>query len=245
MVREINEGYMPLWHEHDPRIPPLGRVAAAHIEQTPDGNLNVIGIVEEFERGDVIPFNPARRMFLRSNSDDRIHISFDRSYRDAKSLALIRDIGAILRSAPQPEAKKALEPLSVLVLTGTFVAGNIASGFIKEIGSDGYKLLKEKLRLLLARRKAKKRPYALRFSAFVGLDVRTIEVDFIVSDPTTEALERLFHSHLAAADSILIDYLRKYPEVQRVVFDATEAKLRFSYAVRSDCVPFFTSPGGA
>jgi hypothetical protein len=242
MAHEINEGYMPLWHEHDPRVPPFGRVVEAHVEETTDGELKLIGVVEEFERGDSIPYDPSRQMFMRSNADGRLHITFDRSYRDTRSLALIRDIAAILGTQPQPEAKKALEPLSILVLTGTFVAGGIASGFFKEVGSDGYKALKDKIRLALARRKAKKKPYLFRFSALVGLEDRTVEVDFLLTEPTTEALERLFHSHLAVADSMLIDYLRTQPEVQRVVFDASGPKLEFSYAVRSDCVPLFLRP---
>jgi hypothetical protein len=235
---------MPVWHEHDPRIPPLGRVAEAHIEEIPDGQLSLIGTIEEFERGDVVPYDSSRRMFLRSVDVDRLHIAYDRSYRDPVSQALIRDIGILLGTESQAEVKKALEPLSVLVLYGTFAAGGIASGFFKEIGSDGYKALKEKMKLLLARRKAKRKPFVFRFSAIVGLDHRTIEVDFIISNPTTESLERLFHSHLAAADSCLIDYLRTNPEVQRVVFDASGEAVEFSYAVRSDAVPFFAKPGG-
>jgi len=245
MASDINAGYMPLWIEHDPRLAPVGRVVEAHIEPQPDGELALIGTIEEFESTDRIPFDPDRKMFIRSLDGLGLYLAYDRSYRDAISLALIEDIGKILGTTPQPEAKKALEPLSVLVLTGAFILGEISSGFLKQVGADGYKLLKAKLQLLLARRRAKKEPYIFRFSAMTSIDQRTVEVDFLISGATSDSLERPFHVHLAAADSMLIDYLPTHPEVQRVVFDATGAKLAFVFAVRSDAVPFFQRPAGA
>ncbi len=244
MARDINEGYMPLWEEHDPRLPPLGRVMEAHVEPLPDGELALVGVLELFDRGDQIPFDPSRRMFMRSVTGP-LQVTFDRSYQDDKSLALIKDIAAILGTTPQPEEKKALEPLSILVLAGSFVLGGIATGFFKEIGADAYKLLKDKLKLLFALRRAKKQPYVFRFVAYVNAEGRTIEADFLISRPETEALERLFHAHLAEADTFLMRYAREHPQVQRVVFDAGETSLRFSYAVRSDAVPFFGEGTGA
>lgn len=154
MVADINSGYMPFWDNHDPRLPPLGRVAEARLEDDDSpGELRVVGVVEIFEPGDQIPFNSSRKMFMRSTDPERLTLSFDRSYRDATSQALIRDIGDLLNSDPTPEVKKAVDPLSVLTIAGTFIAGGISGGFLKELGADGYEALKEKLKLLLARRK--------------------------------------------------------------------------------------------
>jgi hypothetical protein len=239
MVAQINTGYMPLWHEHDPRVPPMGRVAKAYLQEESHGETSVIGEIELFEPHENIPYDPSRRMFIESAPQAGLQLSFDRSYRDPISQALIQDISDIFGNAAQASLKKAFEPVSILELVGSFVLGGISAGFLKEIGADSYKLLKEKIKLLLARRKEKKKAYVFRFVAIISLDQREVEVDLLVSSPSIDALERLFHSHLAAADKSLLDLLPRHPEIQRVVFDASGPKLQFQYAVRSDAVPFF------
>ncbi|HEY9152739.1 MAG TPA: hypothetical protein VIN60_07630 [Anaerolineales bacterium] len=55
-VRSINQQYMPMGVEHDPRIPPIGRILSAHIEELEDGEYAVDGIAEMFESDKDIEF---------------------------------------------------------------------------------------------------------------------------------------------------------------------------------------------
>src|SRR6266571_15652 len=62
MVQQINSCYLPMGLEHDPRVPPIGRVSSAQVVRLEDGEWAVDGDVEIFEEGDHIPFGvDARR----------------------------------------------------------------------------------------------------------------------------------------------------------------------------------------
>ena len=245
MVQNVNAGYLPLWNNHDPRLPPLGRVVDARIVNENDGHASVWGTIEVFEAGEAFPFDTKRTMLQREPPADEILISFDRSYRDAKSQALLADLGALLRTRPQAEAKKALEPLSVLGIVGVFLLGQISIGFLGKVGTDVYDQVIKKLGLLFGRRRADGEPYVFRFVALVPSRNSFVEVELFANDPTTESMHRLFAEHLARADGYMMQYVPDHPEIQRVVFDASGPDLIFSFAVRSDCVPYFRGPTGA
>ena len=52
LVEQINNSYMPMGVEHDPRIPPIGRIISAKLIKRDDGSYAVEGISEIFEEGD-------------------------------------------------------------------------------------------------------------------------------------------------------------------------------------------------
>jgi len=54
LVDLVNKQYTPMGIEHDPRIPPVGRVLSAHIEELEDGEFAVDGIAEVFEEGELL-----------------------------------------------------------------------------------------------------------------------------------------------------------------------------------------------
>src|SRR5436305_4150687 len=136
-VEDIRSSYIPLWVEHDPRIPPRGRISDAYVKTLADGEIAVVGVIEEFDRHEISPFDNSRQMKIADTTEDLI-LEFDRSYQDVRSAALIQDIADLLGSKPQPHVKKALIPISVLTLAGKFEIGGIAAGFTKKVGEVIY-----------------------------------------------------------------------------------------------------------
>jgi hypothetical protein len=240
-ARQAKEAYLPLWTDHDPRIPPRGRVIDAYVQPQSDGELALIGVVEEFERGLSPPLDTAREMKIDKLPVDLL-VGVDRSYRDKTSQALLNDLVAILHVPIRPESKKALEPLSVLTLAAKAALGGIAAGFAARLGEDLYEQVKKKLALLLARRRQKNDDFVFRYRAEIVVSGHVVEIDFLATAPTEAQIDRIFKSHLATADAKLMSYLPAHPEVRRVVFDASGPDLKFAYAIRSDVYPIFDEP---
>lgn len=239
LVQDIKTAYIPLWVEHDPRIPPRGRVVDAWIKKLEDGESGVVAVIEEFEVGETPVFDGARRMKIGEAECD-LSIRFDRTYRDRQSRALIADLATLLKVAAKQESKKSAEPISVLTFIAKAALGKIAETFWSGLSDETYKAVKAKLGILFRNRRKKSDDYIFRYRCVVIVGGREVEVDFLATAPSDERIERIFKQHLAAADKILQEYLPEHPEIARVVFDAGGAELKFSFAVRTDAVPVYS-----
>ncbi len=56
MVESLNRSYLPVGVEHDPRVPPIGRVISAEVRKRDDGEFEVAAEIEMFEPGDRVSF---------------------------------------------------------------------------------------------------------------------------------------------------------------------------------------------
>ena len=241
MADDLKSDWLPLWYEHDPRIPPSGRVIDGYLEELEDGELALVGIVEQFEAHDVLPFDNSRAMkIVRAPAE--VTVEFDRSYRDRKSQALIVDLANLLGTEARSQAKKAHEPLSILTLTVQATLGGIVGAVAKTVTDDIWLKLKKKISLALVRRRDKGKEYVFQWRFVVIVGGREIEVDLLATAPSESQLDRIFHRHLAATDAILLAWLPKHPEIRRVVFDVGGTEPRFSYALRSDVVTIYDGP---
>ena len=214
LVEHMNSRCIPIWIQHDPRIPPAGRCIRAEVQTLPDGELAVVGEAEIWEAGDAVPFLPNRRMPLGEPDDDRPFVSFDRSLSDEATLQDLREIERLIGCHARSELKKAVDPLTVLTIGGTFVGCAIANGFLKQLGADAYKTLKEKLKGVFRRRREAAMyidnpPENLFiFKAFVQDEKGKCSVETIITNPSDEDIERFFPSGLQKLDSILPALLR-------------------------------------
>jgi hypothetical protein len=91
-VRLVNQQYTPMGVEHDPRIPPVGRVLSAHIKELEDGEFAVDGIAEIFEQGQEIEFKDDGREIPIEEFGRRLSISPDRSYREPEDEQLLEEL---------------------------------------------------------------------------------------------------------------------------------------------------------
>src|SRR4030065_241004 len=124
LVTHINTAYLPVGIEHDPRIPPVGRIASAEIKELEDGEYAVDAILDIFESGDIIELTDSKRLLpIHENIVGELHISYDRNFRNAEDQILIKEIGELFDARPQEEMKKALDPITVLTIGGAFLRG--------------------------------------------------------------------------------------------------------------------------
>jgi hypothetical protein len=238
MVRQINLQCIPMGLEHDPRIPPQGRVLSAGIQQLEDGEYAVRGVIQQFEPGDEIELvEDGREIPLHEHSDGSIHLTYDRSYKTLQDQELLKQLAKISGAQLHEEAKKSLDPLSTLAVAGKFVLGEIASGLLKRIGSDGWDAFKGKLGDLLARRKEAGQENLLTFECIVPVDDHRVSVEVHLSNPSREDVHAFFEEGLKLLDVGLAPFLNSSPHLRRLVIQYEQDKMLVKFGVRKDAVP--------
>jgi hypothetical protein len=237
MATQINTSYIPLGTNHDPRIPPHGRLISARIEVLEDGETALWAIGDIFEPGDIVPFlDDGREVPLSGVFGDQLHLVFDRTFNDEASWTAIKELSNILGNEPQIEGKKALEPISVLALAGTFALGGIAAGFLKKIGSDIADAVTGRLKRLIVRdHEDSERLFSVRI--YLEHDGRPIETEVIVTNPKPEELEFLLSEGLQRLDVLTQVTLKEFPETKRMVFELKNGEITFSFGIRRDAFP--------
>lgn len=237
LVAHINAAFIPLWTEHDPRIPPHGRVTDAAIRRRADGEYEVTATLETFEAEDDDSLMPdGKEMIRHAASVNGLTILYGWEHQNTGDQADIDAIAEVLRSKPSYHAKKAADPINIVTIAGAFILGGIASGFLKEIGSDGWKLLKTKLASLLSRdRRSNER--LLSFQLEVEIDGQLVDINVIHTNPTSTDIDEFLESGLAELDKIIPIYLENQVGIRRLVFEAKGKDLQVNFAVRKDCRP--------
>lgn len=239
LVERINSDYIPMGIEHDPRVPPKGRLVSARLVRLEDGEHGVEAIGEIFEAGDGTEMvSDGREIPLSKLEDGRLHIEFDRSYSDQEDQDIINEIGRLFSSKPREEIKKALDPLSILTIGGAFVLGAIATGFAKSMGSDAYDSLKAKTKKLLRKRKRDKGQEALLIFRFhVRTNDQDIEVEAILSNPSDEDIDAFFSSGMEQIDSWVSRHFDPSIGMRRITAEYANRELRLIFGVRKDAFP--------
>jgi hypothetical protein len=209
----------------------------------PDGELAVVAYGEMWEPGDSVPFLADRKMPLGHPGHDKPFLRFDRGFADQVDASTCDEVEALIGSRPHIEVKKALDPLAILTLGGTFLAGAIANGFIGAMTTDAYNALKERTKKFFQRRReavAAQRGIAeslFVFKAFVKDGEGFCVVDVIITDPTDDDLDRFFKHGLHRLDEELEKALKDRRQIQRIVIGVEGREFKIKYGVRSDAVP--------
>jgi hypothetical protein len=117
--------------------------------------------------GQLPPLTADREMLVHTFPLDRITIVRDRSYRHADDVAILDDLARDLSIGIEVLEKKALEPLSVLLLAVTGASALFVGGFLNKMGGDAWDYLKPKIAQLLARRRIDQPEYLFVFEVQV------------------------------------------------------------------------------
>lgn len=240
MVFQINNRYIPMGIEHDPRIPPQGRIVSAKLEQLSDGEYGVVGQVEIFQFSFDVPFeNSDRKMPVRSFDDAGIYLLYDRTYRNEEDQAKLNELSILVSGHLQEEHKKALEPLSVLTLAGMFIAGAFFSGFFNQFGADVYEKFKYELKKLIAKKRKSVDETLFVFQAIIKRNDYFISVETIVTNPNDSDIDFLLLQGLNQLDKIVPPLIESSHDMSRFVFECSNGKIKLKFGVRNDAVPMY------
>jgi len=205
-VEQIKKKYIPVIWNHDIRYPPFGRVVSAEVINLPDGHYALEATSEIFEDSDrpQILAGDGREIPLHYAETRTFAIQYDRTFRDEDGQLLVKQLHELsgLQEGPVEFAKKALEPIQVLMIgAGVFIVGSIARGFLSKLGSDIY----EKLRDTLVQyyRKRKRPDSILDFCFYVNDRGKEVEVHVLLTNPTDEDVSELLDKHFAELDKLL------------------------------------------
>lgn len=235
MAEDLESKVVPMGIEHDPRVPPQGRIVDAWVQERDDGEHELIGVVEQFEQGDEVPLLD-REIPIRNWGDGNLCVVYDRTYQREGNQEMIREIADLLGSEPRREGKKAWGVLSVLAVGGAFIAGSIASGFFEEIGADAYRLLKSKIKELMSRKAEEEDEYLFKFNPIVEVDGRLVEIEVVLTNPTDEDIEAFFEQGIWELDEIVPKHVQD-ESIKRIVYEYKDRAVTVEFGVRKDGAP--------
>jgi hypothetical protein len=237
---QINERYLPISVNHDIRQPTVGRLVSAEVVKMEDGEYAVDGIGELFEPTDTLAslIGDGRKMNIEVDDVETFSVHCDRSFRNEEGKVLLQELEDLSGQKPQPTIKKALEPISILVIgVGIFALGGIAAGFFSKFGEDIYDKLKKTLANYYKKKTSADQILDFRFST--EKNNKVFEVHVLISSPSEEIINDFFSEGISKIDKTLdfLDSELAKVDVAQVVLQYKDKELTFSYAVRSDCVP--------
>ncbi|HST20475.1 MAG TPA: hypothetical protein VLR90_05130 [Blastocatellia bacterium] len=238
VVDLIGRYHIPFIVEHDPRIPPIGRIAEAHIKQLEDGEYGVEATIEMYELGEDIPMiDDSREIPLHDHRADKLEVMYDRNFQTLDDQLLIRDVASLFGTEPKEEVKKAFDPLTVLTIGGAFLLGGIAKGFLSKLGGDSYDLLKDRLKKLMGRKKPGEKEKLLSFQFIIQYEDYTIETEMILTNPTDDDIERVLANGMQELDRVLPRYCNPASGIKKAVFEYSDGVAKFKYGIRKDAAP--------
>lgn len=221
----------PIFNQHDHALPPVGRCKSHEVRDMGNGHWGLYGIWEVWEPGDEHPGpDPeGRKIAIRDYSVGETVVAVDASFERTDTLD---DLAAIekLGFSIYRERRKAFDPGSVLLVA----LGVIAGGFLKEIGKDIYVGLKERIKSLRAKNTNLAKRVLLTMTIHDGS--RKVEVDVIVDEPTTEALDRLYERGFAQIDRALTAIFED-KRIVRAAFRGDQEGFPLLYTVDEDGFP--------
>jgi hypothetical protein len=237
LVGLINKQYIPMGVEHDPRIPPVGRVLSAYLEELEDGEFAVDGIAEIFEEGEEIEFRDDGREIPVKELGDRLKISPDGSYRNSDDRQLLEEMRALIDGELTPQIKKSVEPISLIILAASLAAGGIAGGFLNKIGEDAWDLFKAKLVKLMNQKRQENKERLLAFEFTVRENDHPLCLETILANPAESDINTFLQEGLRRLDELTPKFFKHRHYLRKVVFEYKDGQLRVIFGLRKDAVP--------
>jgi hypothetical protein len=234
-AEDANKAYYPLGLNHDPRIPPIGRIIRSAVVPREQGHAALEVVAEQFEEGDTFDLGSTPKRLAPYLFRTEPEIIRDANFDDPQSIRAITELASALGLRTRKHTKKALAPLSVLIVTAT---SWIAAGFLKGMGSDLYMLAKKSLTALMKRRGGRTQVLVFQFeTAYEG---RTVQVEVCSTNPTKADVERFLDMNECEVNARLKSLFSQH-EVVRVVGEFSDGVLVPKFALRADGVPFDSS----
>ena len=244
-AQTLNSVYVPLGYQHDPRLPPTGRIASGRVEPIGRGEFALTGTLEVWEQGDTPDTLTGDGRTIPEYSTPAYCFEVHYDLPSARDLGLdfLEDLARIAQANAKPRyhAKKAAEPLSTLTIAiGAFLLGNIANGFLGRLGEDAYNALKARLKNAASHESHAERLYCIH--AGVRTHARIVTIDILVANPSPTDVEFLLGQGLRSLDDLVDRTLMDHPRAAKLVVELSGQELRLLYWVRDDGVPSLIRP---
>lgn len=115
LVDQSRKHLIPVLFNHDPRVPPVGRMIGAEIQSLPDGEFALVATSEIFEPGDDdTSSDDSREMRLREFESTGFTVVYDRSYGSDADQAVLEELSGAANVHAKREDKKAFEHKAAL-----------------------------------------------------------------------------------------------------------------------------------
>lgn len=240
-AQTANGFYIPLNLQHDPRVPPVGRVVASSVRRAAQGHYEMIGEMELWDGTDTPESisGDGRSLKVPSSPDHAFDVHVDLGAQEALGEDFLQELAGLAEPDARPKysAKKSLDLDAVLLIAiGTFPFREIGNGFFERLGADLYESLKRKLVEGLSRKKGP-RSIAIVIQAGVRIGARTVVLDVIASNVRSQDITTIFDKGLASADEICSREFAIDHDSVRAAIEITNGKAAFLFRVRGDGVP--------
>ena len=243
MQQAIHASFVPCIVNHDPRYPPIGRVIDAEITDLPDGQRALEAEIEIFESGPLPPMRSDRSMCLRELPKDSLVLTIDRSFSRHEFRDALEAIAHEFGTPAQFEAKKAIEPIAVLVISASALAvGSFLRSFFSRLGENAADFVTGKLKEVFSARKALDGDSLLRFEFEFEHEGASQRAEVILTDPSSQDIDSFLKEGLQQLDQVLPVYLGGFEGLVQYVFSYSQGKLEFKFAVRRDAIPIVLGP---
>jgi hypothetical protein len=239
-ARMLNTYYIRVGRGHDPRLPPLGRIGSAQVEPIGEGHF-VLGAELEIWDDTDQPAGIAgdgRTLAPEEEPENAFDVEYDLPAAADLGLIFFQELARIAgpEAKPRYNAKKAVEPLSAIVIAiGAFVLGGIATGFLAKVGEDVYEALKAKLKATTKSHPGRERPLVVRTA--VNVNRQKVGVELVLTNSTDPEIEWLFSSGFMKLDAVVKATLESTPEAREIVAECAGGDIRVLYWLRPNGVP--------
>jgi hypothetical protein len=239
-AQQINAYYIRLGRDHDPRIPPLGRIVGATVEPIGNGHFALDAELEVWDDSDQPTriVGNGRTLAPEKEPENAFDVEYDLPSTADLGLPFFQELARIAgpEAKPRYNTKKAVEPLSAIVIViGAFVLGGIASGFLAKVGEDVYESLKAKLKATTKSHPERERLLVIRTA--VDANRQRVDVELVLTDPTDSDVEQPFSSGFVKLDVVVKEILDTTPEAREIVAECAGGAVRILYWLRPDGVP--------
>jgi hypothetical protein len=236
-LAQIERAFIPLDVEHDPRVPPHGRIVSGRIRAMEDGEHALEIEAELFEPGEELPAATSDREMPLLEPGGSVEILYDRPLAVGEDLAEIQAIAETAAVEAKEEVKWSADPVAVITIAGAFALGAIATGFLSKLGEDGYAACKAGLKRLFERRNAAQHETLLRLLVVIRVDGHPFEIEAIATRPSGPDVDTMLGAALVYLDAVAPLLVRTHPDLRRVVFTLADGRLSLTFGVRKDAVP--------
>lgn len=244
MLDSLSRQTVPVQVEHDPRRPPIGKIVSGNIVELEDSEFGLEVESEIFEPSDQLPpLQSDRELPIHEYVEGRLQVVYDRSFQTGTRRELVERISQVLGSPSKEYVKKAIEPLSILIISGAVVAlGQISSGFLGRLGEDAYEKLKSLLKQVFVKEQPATAETLLQLQFLAESEGTEVEVWIIATDPSAHDIDGLLGTGLETLDRALLEIVDPTVGLRRVVFEYGRDGVLLRYAIRRDGYPMLWQP---